>query len=97
MKSFILKCPDKNVKIFYDERGLSAHLDKSPECTKILTKMLYCQPIINNTKTSKNLQSKLTYNSFSDCEDNNLSNSNDNNITNDSNSVAIRDNISINI
>ena len=40
-------------KIFNDERGLSSHLDKSPECTKILTKMLYCQPIINNIKTSK--------------------------------------------
>ena len=40
-------------KIFHDERGLSAHLDKSPECTKILTKMLYCQPIINNTKPQK--------------------------------------------
>ena len=59
--------------------------------------MLYCQPIINNTKNLKNLQSKLIFNSFSDCEDNDLSNSNDSNITNDSNSVAIRDNISNNI
>ena len=59
--------------------------------------MLYCHPIIDNTKILKNLQSKLIFNSFNDCEDNDLSNSNDSNITNDSNSVAIRDNISNNI
>ena len=59
--------------------------------------MLYCQSIINSTKTFKNLQSELIFNSFNNCEDNDLSNWNDSNITNNSNSVAIRDKISNNI
>ena len=64
--------------------------------------MLYCQPIINNTKTLKNLQSKLTFNSFNEYDNNDLSNTTDNNktennISNAPYSVAIGDNLSNNI
>ena len=63
---------------------------------KSTNKILYYQPIINNIKTFKKLQSKLTFNSFNECENNDLSNITDNNktennISNAPYSVAIGD------
>ena len=66
-------------------------------CKKILTKLLYCQAIIDNTINMKNLQSELEFNSFNSFQINGLSNITDSNISNDLNSVAIRDNLSNNI
>ena len=59
--------------------------------------MLYCQPVIDNQKSMKNLQSELTFNSFNGCQSHGLINIKDSNISNDPNSFAIRDNVSNNI
>ena len=50
-------------RFFKEDRGLTAHLDKSPSCAQALTKILYCQPTMKTLKANNNTQIQSQSNS----------------------------------
>ena len=61
-------------KIFKEDRGLTAHLDKSPSCAQALTKIMYCQPTMKTLEATDNTQIQSQINSFTEYQLNSIDN-----------------------
>ena len=61
-------------RFFKEDRGLTAHLDKSPSCTQALTKIMYCQPTMKTLEATDNTQIQSQMNSSTEYQFNSIDN-----------------------